>query len=102
MNNTSEEILLIIRETFESLQRSGIIESGTEVNSDTVILGNTSILDSIAFITFITELEDRLSQQYSENIYIVLNEITEFNINNPYLTNKILANYLEKLLNKNG
>jgi acyl carrier protein len=92
-----EQALQLIQDSFTSLHASGLIVQDVTVNATTVIMGNGSILDSIAFVTLLTDLEDRLNAATQKEIYLVLNEITDFNINNPYLSAEIVAKYMMSL-----
>ena len=87
----------LIKDVFDSLVRSGTITENVEVKPDTVVLGAQSPLDSIAFVTFVTEFEDRLQSETQKECYLVLSDINNFNINNPSLTADILAEYAVQL-----
>lgn len=76
------------------MQRSGMISADTKVTPDTVILGAGSVLDSLGFVTFISELEERLCVELDKEVYLVLNEMGEFNINNPFLSAGTIARYI--------
>jgi hypothetical protein len=97
---TLESAISLIQESFDSLYQSGVIREDIIVDKNTPILGSNSILDSIGFITLFTDIEDRISQNTGKEIYLVLDEITGFNINNPYLSVGIIANYLVEIINK--
>ena len=90
----------MIRDCIESLVRAGTIEVQNNVTVQTVLLGRDSNLDSLGFITLITELEDRLEKAVGREIYLVLDEIDEFNIDNPSLTVASLSKYIETLSQK--
>lgn len=92
--------LTLIRDTFESLQRTGIISANILFSEETVILGNNSELDSLGFVTFISDLEERVSVDSGDEIYLVLDDIGDFNLNNPSLTVRSLASYIEGLMHK--
>ncbi len=89
-----ETALGVIRDSFESLRRSGIISSKTPFSADMVVLGSRSELDSLGFVTFISDLEDRLGAMENRDVYLVLSDITDFNVDNPSLTVNTLASYL--------
>lgn len=91
---TNEKAYSLINECIESLVRSGSIDAIDNFNKETVILGAGSVLDSISFVTFITEVEDRIQSETGEEFYLVLNEIDAFNINNPSLTIGGLSDYI--------
>lgn len=98
----AEAAMRLIAETIESLNRSGTLEHQLSATEDTVLLGPGSALDSIGFVTFVAEYEDRLQEVTHQEHYLVLNEISNFNINNPSLTAKTLAAYTEQLTNSNA
>lgn len=97
---TLESAINLIQESFDSLYQSGVISEDIIVDKNTPILGENSILDSIGFVTLFTDIEDRISQNTGKEIYLVLDEITDFNINNPYLSAGIIANYLVEKINR--
>lgn len=97
-----EKAVGITRETFESLQRSRVIAATIEFSEEMVVLGSNSNLDSLGFVTFISDLEERLSVCEDRDVYLVLNDISDFNMNNPSLTVRSLALYLVGLLKAEG
>jgi hypothetical protein len=99
MSLSEESAVKIIFDSLEGLVRSKTIESDVSFGLDTVLLGAWSVLDSIGFVTFVTDIEDRLEESTGEERYIVLNEINEFSIDTPELTVKIFSQYLVKLVN---
>lgn len=75
------------------LKESKMLASDVELNNETILLGVGSPLDSIGFVTFVTDLEERISSEEKKDLYLVLNEITKFNINQPHLCLGALAKY---------
>jgi hypothetical protein len=94
----NSRVMALIQECFDGLKRSGTIEVDITVDSETVLLGTSSPLDSVGFITFVTEFEDRLQEETGEEHFLVLSEINNFNINNPNLTAGTLARYTTQLV----
>ena len=94
---TKTQAVEIIQNSFSSLHRSGILEKNVLVTEETVILGVGSPLDSIAFVTFITDIEDRLNDTTGKEVYLVLSEIHEHNGSNQNLTVGTLVNYIVNL-----
>jgi len=80
-----------------ALQRelAAAVKEGTA--PDTVIFGADSPLDSIGFVTFVTDMEDRLSAATGKEISITLLDIDDFNESDPHLTVKRLADFLVRL-----
>ena len=87
----------IMKESIDSLARSGTIKNLIELSPLTQLLGPNSPLDSLGFVTFVTDLEDRMQVKLNRECYLSFNEIIEFNVNSPSLTVDILAQYLVKL-----
>ena len=93
----NEKALMLMQETFDSMQRSGMLESAVVVNSDIVILGSGSSLDSLGFVTFISHLEERVSEETDQEHYLVLTDIHEFNAEQSFLSAGTLAQYVVKI-----
>ena len=95
---TQEEALKLIQDSIESLARSGTLEGGeVKVMPETIFLGEGALLDSIGFVTFVTDIEDRMEQKTGHECYLVLNDISDFNINSPSLKAEVLSRYLVML-----
>lgn len=89
--------LQLMQESFDSMQRSGMFEEAIIVNSDTIILGSGSTLDSLGFVTFISDMEERVSNESGQEIYLILTEVHEFNSEEAFLSAGTLAQYIEKI-----
>ena len=89
--------LQLIQETVAGLRRSGMVETTAPVTAETVLMGAGSPLDSIAFVTFVTELEERLSRETNQELYLVLKDIHDFNGDAEVLPADTVARYLVKL-----
>ena len=94
---TQENALQLIQASIASLRRAGLIEEDITVTGDTVLLGPGSALDSIAFVTFVTDIEERLNRETGQDLYIVLTDIHEFNIESAHLSVATLARYVAAL-----
>jgi len=91
---SKERAFELIQDSFGSLQRAGLLADKIVASAETVLLGIGSPLDSIGFVTFIAEMEDRLYRETARDIYLILDDIHTFNIENPYLTIDALARYI--------
>ena len=96
---TKERVFELILESLKLLKESGKLEAGIILGYETALLGKESPLDSIGFVTFVTDLEERIAQETKKDLYIVLDQISEFNINNPKLSIDVLTQYIMKLAN---
>ena len=89
--------LQIMQESFDSMHRSGMFEEALVVDSATVILGSGSSLDSLGFVTFISDMEERVSDESGQDHYLILSDIHEFNAEEAFLSAGTLAQYIEKI-----
>ena len=87
----------MLQESLDSLARSGTIKQPIKIQPTTQLLGPESSFDSLGFVTFVTDIEDRLQSKLDKECYLVLNEIAQFNVNSPSLTADVLARYMVKL-----
>ena len=93
-----ERALELIQESVEGLIRGGIIEESFVVENGTVLLGMGSPLDSLGFVTFVTDLEERLIDETdNDELFFTLDEIQGFNMDNPNLTIEIFVDYMTSL-----
>ena len=93
-----ERALELIQESVEGLIRGGVIENSFVVENGTVLLGMGSPLDSLGFVTFVTDLEERLIDETdNDDLYFTLDEIQGFNMDNPNLTVEIFVDYMTSL-----
>jgi hypothetical protein len=88
----------VIQESFDGLWNSEMIAEKILVSDDTVIIGQGSLLDSIAFITLFSDIEDRLSEKTGTEIFLVLGDIHEFNESKTALNVGILSDYIATII----
>jgi len=91
---TEDRVLQLIGESFKQLKEDGMLEGNISLSSETSLLGAESPLDSIGFVTFITDLEERVVEETKKDLYLVLNEIKGFNVDNPQLSIDILTQHI--------
>lgn len=94
---TNERSIELIQETVQGLRRAGLLDNNLLVDDSTVLLGVGSELDSVAFVTLVSDLEERLSRETGTELFLVLDDLHEFNSDNPSLTVRTLAPYLVEL-----
>ena len=100
MDNKSA--MQIIQQAFDNMHSGGLIDNYQIVKEDTAILGGNSILDSIGFITLFSEIEERIQEKSDLDIYLILDEISDFDINAPYLSAGTIASYIVELTKENN
>lgn len=84
----------LICNSLHSLQRAGVVTDSIVVSADAVILGAGSELDSLGFVSFVSDLEERLSVEAGEEIYLILSDIHDFNGDKSSLTLGTLAGFI--------
>jgi len=94
---TYETSVELIRQSFDSLQSSGLVVLEKPVDSATVLIGPDSQLDSVAFVSFLTDLEERLSRASGKELFLVLGDIAESSNAAASLTVDTLARYILKI-----
>lgn len=96
------EIQSIIQESLDLLHESGLIESKILADSNQMLFGLDSPLDSMGFVNFMTDLEDRLTKRNKRDIFIVLSDLDDMFPNEKSLTIDMLTRYINKLLKSNA
>ena len=96
---SEEDGLAMIQQTLDGLHRSGLMKDRVLVQSSTVLLGTGSPLDSLAFVTFVADLEDQLNRETGKELSVVLTEVHDFNEGVTYLSAETMVRYLVQLTN---
>jgi acyl carrier protein len=94
---TRERVLAIIQEAFDSLTASDLIPDTVTANDATALLGTDTLLDSIAFVTFMVEVEDRLQAALppaAAPATLAINDIHDYNPDKSRLTVGVLADFI--------
>lgn len=92
-----EKALELMQESIDSMQRSGILSTKVVLNMDTILLGSDLTLDSLGFVTFVSDVEERISEETKSEQYIILSEMQEISANSSVLTVGDFAKYIEKI-----
>jgi hypothetical protein len=69
----------LIVQALRRIQSSGIASADFEVNDDTVLLGMGSPVDSIAFVTLISDLEQCIERELGREFFLVMTDIHDLN-----------------------
>ena len=94
---THDQALSVMQEVFNSMKTSGMFDENSNLDAETVILGVGSNFDSLGFVTFISDLEERVSDVTNGEIYLILTDIHEFNKDKTVLSASTLASYVENI-----
>lgn len=93
-----DQIIAIMAESATSLHESGLIAEKFEVTPTALVFGEGSPLDSIGFVTFVTDVEERLCAATNKDIAVAVMDIDNFDESNPVLSVDKLADYLVRLV----
>ncbi|QWD72738.1 hypothetical protein [Polynucleobacter sp. UB-Raua-W9] len=96
---TEEMSLSLMQQCLDGLQKSGMIDAQIIVKPDMPLFGEGSQLDSMGFVTFITDIEERIIDLSKKDIFIVLSDIEEMYPNAPVLTASMFGSYLVSITN---
>jgi acyl carrier protein len=96
-NMTKELALNMIAESLKEMKESGMVWKDINVDSETILLGKESPLDSVGFMAFLTALEEKIMAEIKRDLYLALDNVSEFNINSPRMSVNDLATYIVKL-----
>lgn len=96
---TKDRVLRIVQESFDALSESELIAEPLTATDGTELLGPGSLLDSIAFVTFMVELEDRLRPEIGDDgtFNLSITEIHDFNPEKSTLSVGTLTDYIVHL-----
>jgi len=93
----AKRALQLMQDSVDSMQRSGMMEETIKITPDTIVLGTGSSLDSLGFVTFISDLEERISAESGKEYFLILTEIHEANADQAFLSAGVLAEYVQKI-----
>jgi len=94
-----KQINLIIQESIDSLFRSELISDKVTITNETILLGKGSVLDSVAFITLFSEIEDRLTEKTGTEVFIDFNKLHDFNTDKSQLNVITFIEFINSLIN---
>ena len=90
--------LSVIRDAFARLHDGGVLEAKIAVTPATVLLGTGSSLDSLGFVSVMSEIEDRLTAATGREVALLFDEIHAFNPDKSSLTVGTLSRFIDHLL----
>jgi hypothetical protein len=96
---TREDAILLVQEALDALQKSAILEAKIHVINDTALFGVGSSIDSMGFVTLITDVEERLNALTKKDLFIVLSDLEDLYPEAPVLSASMFAEYLVRLVN---
>ena len=92
-----EKIEKIIIDTLKDLNEELENEAFLNPNSKTKLYGGNGAMDSLALVSFIADLEDKISDEFEKDI-ILADEKAMSAITSPFRNIESLASYIKSLL----
>ncbi len=94
MKNRIEKIIIeVLNEINEELENENL----NNPTSETKLYGGSGALDSLALVSLITDLEERISDEFEKDI-ILADEKAMSQRTSPFRSVETLTNYIQKLL----
>jgi len=95
---SEEQIVTLMQDCATELYRGKIFAAELTVTPETILLGADSPLDSLGFVTFVAEIENRINDETGKDLSISLMEVEGLDENNPHMTAGKLAAYVAREL----
>ena len=95
----TSQALQIMQSSIDNLFEAGMLDQKVIVLLETPLFGEGSTLDSMGFVTFVTEVEERVIEVVKKDIFIVLSDIEELYPNEPVLSASMFSSYLQSIAN---
>lgn len=97
---TEQKIKELIFESLKKIKNSDLVQGDFELNDDTILLGMGGPIDSIAFVAFVADLEERIEDETHKEFVVRLQEIHNLNEGKNALIVKDMARLLAKIMAK--
>lgn len=98
---TEQKVRQIIHESLQKIFDSRIVPEEFSVNDDTALIGMGGNLDSVAFVVFATDVEERLEDEIGREFILKLQEIHDLNEGKNALIVGDMARLVTKIINQN-
>lgn len=85
----------LVQQCLESLNRERSPEERIPISEDTPLLGEGSALDSLAFVSFSSDLEDRLRSLTGRNLMLISRALSSEE--EPFRSAGVLADFIVSL-----
>jgi acyl carrier protein len=97
MVKMKEKIENMVKETLVELNNESGNPKLENVTEETRLYGSNSALDSLGLVNLITDLEDKIADQFDQDV-ILADEKAMSQKTSPFRTIKSLTDYIQKIL----
>lgn len=88
----------IIQSSIDVLYQSGLLADKIVISETTPLFGTGSGIDSMGFVSLVTDIEDRINEVSDQDVYIVLADLQDLFPDEPILTVGMFEKYLNTLI----
>lgn len=96
---SKERALEIMQLCLDDLHAAGMLDNKVHISPTLPLFGEGSQLDSMGFVTFVTDVEERVIAEAHKDIFIVLSDIEELYPDAPVLSASMFSDYLLSIAN---
>lgn len=96
---TQDVIISFLQTSIDGLFEAGIVDSKLTISPETLLIGEGAALDSVGFVTLLSEIEEKINAFTAKDIFIIFPDIQERNSNSNVLNVKMLSDYLINITN---
>ncbi len=97
---TEQQVKSLILESISKVKNSKMVHENFDVNDNTALIGMKAVWDSIAFVGFTTDLEERIEDAIGKEVVLNLHEIHELNEDKSVLKVGNLTKIVVQIINK--
>ena len=94
-----EKISKIVREAIEELNEDFLEDEKIVYEKDRKLFGVENGIDSLSFTRLITDVEDRIYDEFDKEVYLVAASVYEKKYN-PFKTIGIFEEYIEEVISQ--
>lgn len=95
---TEQRIKELIFESLRNVKDSDDVSEDFDLNNDTVLLGAGAVMDSIAYVSFTTDLEEKIEDEIGKEFVLKLHEIHDLNKGKTALIVGDMARIVAKII----
>ena len=99
---TEQQVREIIFDSLQIIKDQHIVPKDFEVNENTVLIGMGGNLDSVSFVAFATDVEEKIEDKIGKEFIMRLQEIHDLNEGKDALVVKDMARLVTQLVNGAG
>ncbi len=97
---TEQKVRQIIHGSLQKIFDSGIVPEKFPVNDDTALIGMGGNLDSVAFVVFATDVEERVEEEIGREFILKLQEIHDLNEDKDALIVGDMVRLVTRIINQ--